>query len=63
MRLLYMNGFTDEERRQAGLTIFANLLDAFRILLGIMATEHIKFGSESAKVNAGFRCPTHRPLF
>ncbi|OQE28633.1 hypothetical protein PENSTE_c003G05164 [Penicillium steckii] len=52
MRLLYMNGFTDEERRQAGLTIFANLLDAFRILLGIMATEHIKFGSESAKLSA-----------
>lgn len=47
-----MNGFTCEERRQAGLTIIANLLDAFKILLDIMAAEHIKFGSESAKLSA-----------
>lgn len=47
-----MNGFSSQERRKASLIIFANLLDAFKILLDIMATEHIKFGSEYAKVIA-----------
>ena len=52
-----MNGFSTHERRQAGLIIFANLLDAFQILLDIMATENIEFTTESAKVVANFRRP------
>ncbi|KAJ5600687.1 hypothetical protein VI817_001815 [Penicillium citrinum] len=52
MRILYMNGFSTHERRQAGLIIFANLLDAFQILLDIMATENIEFTTESAKSSA-----------
>lgn len=54
MRILYMNGFSTHERRQAGLIIFASLLDAFQILLDIMATENIEFTTESAKVVPSF---------
>lgn len=52
-----MNGFSTHERRQAGLIIFASLLDAFQILLDIMATENIEFTTESAKVVPRFRRP------
>lgn len=40
-----------------GLIISANLLDAFRILLDIMATENIEFTTESAKVVPSFVVP------
>lgn len=45
-----MNGFSDDERRQSRTTILANLLDAFKILLDIMAIEQLDFGSERVKV-------------
>ena len=51
------NRFSIQERRQVGLIISANLLDAFRILLDIMATENIEFTTESAKVVPSFVVP------
>lgn len=50
MRVIYANGFSEDERRQTRAIIFANLLTAFKALLDIMATEHIAFSTESAKV-------------
>lgn len=50
MRIIYMNGFSDDERRQTRMTILANLLDAFKILLDIMGIERLHFGSERVKV-------------
>ncbi|KAJ5568988.1 hypothetical protein N7450_011474 [Penicillium hetheringtonii] len=52
MRIIYVNGFSDDERRQTRATILANLLDAFKILLDIMATERLDFGCERAKQSA-----------
>ncbi|OQE23808.1 hypothetical protein PENSTE_c008G03995 [Penicillium steckii] len=62
MRIIYMNGFSDDERRQSRTTILANLLDAFKILLDIMAIEQLDFGSERVKKSADLLAMTESEI-
>lgn len=50
MRIIYSNGIPEDERCQRRAVIFANLITAFKDLLGVMATENIAFSTKSAKV-------------
>jgi guanine nucleotide-binding protein subunit alpha len=50
MRIIHSRGFPEEERHQTRAVIYSNIVIAFKVLLDIMNSEHIKFDSDDTKV-------------
>lgn len=51
MRIIYSDGFSENERLRVRPLIISNLLTDLKILLDIIKTEGIVFGTENTKVN------------
>ena len=50
MRIIYNDGFSEDERRQARTVIYSNIVVAFKVLLDIMDVESIDVETKRAKV-------------
>lgn len=50
MRLIYCNGFSEDERRETRSIIFRDLLNVFKTVLEVMEDKNVAFKTEVAKV-------------
>ncbi|KAJ9481937.1 hypothetical protein VN97_g11518 [Penicillium thymicola] len=54
MRIIYSNGFSEDERRQIRAVIYAIVIVAFKVLLDIMRAKNIDFETNRAKSSGNF---------
>lgn len=50
MRIIYSDGFSEDERRQTRAVVYSSIIVAFKVLLDIMSAKNIDFETTRARV-------------
>ncbi|KAJ5267727.1 guanine nucleotide-binding protein subunit alpha [Penicillium angulare] len=54
MRIIYSEGFSEDERRQTRAVVYSSIIVAFKVLLDIMSVKNIDFETTRARLSGSF---------